>query len=197
MYGLRRTTEPAVLAVALGDLKGHLRVAHSDDDSRLAETYAPAAVAEVENYTNRQLINATWEFSIASFPSSGDPICVPVAPFVSLTSISYVDSDGDAAAIATGSVRTDAGREPAMIRPLHGEAWPASREGEPVVLTYVAGYGTTAESIPADLTKAIWMIVERDYDPPERQVELNAIERAIRSLMESNTYGDAFQEYAA
>lgn len=81
-------------------------------------------------------------------PSFGTYIRPSRAPFVSLTSIEYVDTD-DAPQTLTGA-RVQAGR---IYAPVSG--WPSLAGYSPVTLTYQAGYETT----PADLISAQLLMV--------------------------------------
>lgn len=196
MYGLRRIVEPSVLAVSLDDLKSHLRPPDGEDDHQIYKVLAPAAIAAAERRTGRQFINSTWEFSLDRFPQNCEPIELPISPATGVVAISYTGTDGDSGAVNVESLRVDVAREPATVRPAHGESWPATRAGDSVVVQFTAGYGEAAEDVPSDIRAAILLIVERDYEPPTATASLNALNNSIDSLLEGNSVGDDYIAYA-
>lgn len=128
-----------------------------------------AAIEAVERYCGRALLNQTWRLSIDSFPfcTVGSlptnhflEIVLPRPPLVSISSIQYDDENGDEQTLDTEQYRVTTDREPARIAPAFGATWPTTRcQREAVRITFVAGYGATAASVPEPLRHAVLLIV--------------------------------------
>lgn len=124
--------------------KQHLEY-EDDDRDTLIQQYIDASTAWIEQFTGKLL---TVGEVVEMLPSFGTYIRPSRAPFVSLTSIEYVDTD-DTPQTLTGT-RVQAGR---IYAPVSG--WPSLADYSPVTLTYQAGYETT----PADLISAQLLLV--------------------------------------
>ena len=152
--------------VTLQEAKDHLRVDTTDDDA-LIRALITAAREYAERRQRRTLLTTTKTVKYDSFP---DVIRPPEPPLASVTSIAYVDEDGDSQTLSAALYDVDTDTEPGRITPAYGETWPATRgQIDAVTLTYVAGYGD-AESVP-ELTKAgIKLILADLYENRESYV---------------------------
>ena len=165
-FGLQQTTGPAAVAVSLSDAKNWLRVTNSDDDTLIA-ALVERATQFVENETRRQLINATWVMKLDTFPH-GSFIDFPVSPLVSVTSIAYLDGNGDSQTLAASVYGVDTTQDPGRIFLKSGQEWPSTLDqANAVTVTAVAGYGTAASDIPAALVHAGLMLVAHFYEHRE------------------------------
>lgn len=154
------TTEP----VSLTEARLHLRV-DANEDSVLIESLIKAATNQAQIFTHRQFINATWKLILDGFPTE---IVVPRPPLSSVTSIQYVDTAGATQTLATAGYQVDTDTEPGRIREAYGQQWPSTRdEMGAVTVTYVAGYGATATSVPEDIKAAIKLLVAHWYENRE------------------------------
>jgi uncharacterized phiE125 gp8 family phage protein len=154
MKALVRTTEPAIPVVTTEEVKLYGRITSSALNSMLSDLVV-SATDEVEKTTNRALITQTWKYVIGGFES----ICVklPKAPLQSITSIRYVDANGNLQDLDSSLYQVSTLIEPGEIRLKPGCMWPVLGVGyaEPVTITYVVGYGNTAESVPKRIRQAI------------------------------------------
>jgi uncharacterized phiE125 gp8 family phage protein len=98
----------AVISVA--DLKEHLRVDHSDEDT-LIEAYRDAAIKWVEDYCNTRLGDVTAVYHMDAFHTT----TIPVAPVSAISSVTYLDQAGDSQTLGTGYYWFDLKRQPARI----------------------------------------------------------------------------------
>jgi len=161
--GLTLTTNPAVEPVSVEELKMHLRVTHAEDDAYIREA-ATAAREWCERYTGQQFIAATYTLKMDEFPCG--PIYLPRPPLSSVTSVSYVDSDGDSQTLATSKYDVDDsdGERVGSIAEAYNEYWPSTRdEVNSVTVVYVAGYGTGPSDVPSGIRHAIKLIVTDMY----------------------------------
>ncbi len=146
--GLTRTSNPANEPLSTAEAKSHLRVDTSDEDTYIASLVA-AAREEAERVSWRALITQTWRLTLDRFPTGDAAIVVPRPPLQSVTSIQYVDENGDTQTVVSSAYDVDTNREPGRIVPAFGESWPSTRrEAEAVTIVFVAGYGDDATDIP-------------------------------------------------
>lgn len=164
---LTRTVQPSIEPVTLAEALAHLR-----EDSGAADDYITslivAARTDCENRTERTLITSTWAVKLDEFP---DTIELPRRNILSVTSVVYVDMDG---ATQTLAANTDylVDLDDARIAPAYGKSWPASRDQfNAVTVTYTAGYGATAASVPATLKQWIMLAVADMYSHRNRSGE--------------------------
>jgi uncharacterized phiE125 gp8 family phage protein len=154
-------TAPTVEPLTIADAKTHLRFVETVEDA-LIVAQIRAARSEAETYTARALLSQTWKASYDAFPSDAGPIVLPKPPLISVTSVQYVDLDGVAQTwssalyavyqFATGHPHAQAG----YLAPIYGGSYPSTRViPEAVRVTFVAGYGTRADQVPAAIAAAI------------------------------------------
>ena len=94
MYRLLITSEPSSEPVTLTEMKAHLRVDHSLDDTELNSKISEARKA-VEGRTNRAFFTQTRALYFDYFNHAENKILLPGAPVASITSVVYVDVNGD------------------------------------------------------------------------------------------------------
>lgn len=164
---LTRTADAATEPVTLVEAKAHLRVTGIDDDT-LIGTLITTARQFVENFTNRALITQTWEWRLDRFyPWT---LIVPMAPLASVTSIQYVDGNGDTQTLALTEYTVDAKSDPARITPAYGKSWPATRYHiNAVTITFTAGYGT-ASAVPSPIKQALLLVLAEMYERREAAI---------------------------
>lgn len=121
---------------------------------------------QVEAFTHRQLITATWDAYLDSFPKKN---FIPL-PFGQLQSIApgaftYTDSGGTVTTmVATTDYLLDIASEPGRIVLPYGLSWPSftAYPVNPIGIRFVCGYGLAAD-VPAGIKTAIKMMVADLY----------------------------------
>lgn len=159
--GLKRTSNLAA-GVSLARAKKHLELsggADSHHDSQVSSLVL-AATKVVEDRTGRALVSQTWEMTLDRFPLTGPRrIVLPRPPLSSVSSITYVDSDGASQTLSSSNYRVSTHREPGTVEESYDTTWPTTRDiQEAVKVTFVAGYANL-ESVPEALKQAILLIV--------------------------------------
>lgn len=156
-----RITPPAEMPVTLDEAKAHL-VDYAGDDDALITGMIAAATDHLDGYSGilgRCIVSQQWRQDFASW----SPLRLPF-PNVSAVSVTYLDVDGVAQAVAAADHRLiDAVRGPEIFfRP--GWAAPALEHGAhgPVQITFTAGYGAAAD-VPASIKAAILLHVGSLY----------------------------------
>ena len=164
-------TVPTVEPVTLEQMKAHSRIDDFDDDA-LIDLQITAARRWVENFTHRALITQTYTYKIDSFPNSTTTVIeLPGGNTQSVTSIAYLDTNGDSQTWASANYITDLTSQPGLIGLAFNIAWPSIREWSlPITITYVAGYGDAPADVPAELQAAIKLVASELHENREESV---------------------------
>ena len=173
MPTLKLQTAPAELPLSLAETKAHLRVDDTSSDDLISRLIG-AAVSHVdgaEGWLGRALISQTWELALDAFPTTEKrEIVVPLPPLQSITSITYVDTNGATQTLSTDvyDLVGDGGKQPARIVEAHGETWPSTRsQREAVTVRFVAGYGDTASDVPEAIRHGLLLMIGHLYEHRE------------------------------
>jgi len=170
-YTLRLTVAPGIEPVTLDEAKAHIRQSGNADDALLTRIIS-AARSYVETETGRALITQTFEATFGEWPtvfnsdieSSEYGSIVPSAQRVPAIEIVKLPFGSVSGITAAGEAWTDF----TAIKTARGvRIKPTSTipDGE-IVVTFTAGYGSTAALVPSDLSYAILMLVATLYDNP-------------------------------
>jgi len=156
-------TPPAIAPVALEDMKAHLRVTSSAENSTIAGCVS-VATAEIEAMLGAGLITQTGVLRVAPFGAA--PFELPVFPVQSIESIECILSDGSSAQIDPLDFELWDTGEAALLRV---KAWPGAIEVRPdaIKITLVVGYGDAAEDIPAPLVHAVKLLAAHRFEHRE------------------------------
>lgn len=174
-------TAPTELPVSRAEIKDHLR-ANVDDTAQddLIDGLIASAVDEAESYTWRRFCTQTWDIYFDGFPPGGECFEVPLPPLQSVTSITYVDTDGVSTVLSSALYQVDTSAEPAVIRSAYNETWPVTRDQtlQVVKVRCVVGY-TTVAKIPKTIIQAIKIIAGRLYGPVTEDVVVGTITATV------------------
>jgi uncharacterized phiE125 gp8 family phage protein len=149
-------TAPAAEPVSLADVKLHLRVDSTAEDDLIAGLIT-AARDYLEAFTRRAIPRQTWDWKLDAFPC-GSEFYLPKAPCASVTSITYIDTDGTSQTLATSVYDTDLPTGP-MARAgrvflKYQQVWPQTRSiPNAVTVRFVAGYADSATDPYPDMLK--------------------------------------------
>ena len=152
-------TVPAQEPVGLEEMKDWARIDDADNDATISGNIV-AARRWVETFTQRALITQTYTYKIDRFPGPITTVIeLPGGNTQSVTSIAYLDTNGDSQTWTASDYIVDATSEPALIGLAYNVAWPSIREWDlPVTITYPAGYGDDPGDVPEELRTAIKII---------------------------------------
>lgn len=154
---------PTAPVITLTQAKLWLRVDHGEEDE-LIEGLVDAARQHVERRTRRQIGEQSWRLRLNGFT---DPVCVPLHPLRSITSIASTDALGASTTLASSAYRLVPGIGDSRIRPALATSWPAATT---VTIEVVAGYGGDMP-VPAPLMQAIRLLFAHYYE--NRQAAVN------------------------
>jgi len=171
-HSLELVTPPAVEPISLQEARDHLRAIEDTagtEDAVIAELITSARMLfdGRDGYLGRQLITATWDLTLDEFPV-GVFFDLPLAPVQSVTSITYLDVDGNEQTLATSqyALGKDLTNRPRVWLTFDGE-WPSTRDiQEAVTVRFVAGYGLQ-QDVPAPIRSAIKLMIGHGYENRE------------------------------
>jgi len=146
---IRLITPPAVQPLTLDEVKLHLRVDNTDEDS-LITGYIDATTSWVDGeygFLGRALVTQTWELVLDTFPLH--EIKIPLPPLQSVDSIRYDDPAGAEQLMTVDQYYVDNVSEPAWIVPATA-GWPTNvlNAVNAVRVRFIAGYDPTTDSPP-------------------------------------------------
>jgi uncharacterized phiE125 gp8 family phage protein len=174
MYQPVRISGPLMEAVALHELKAHLRVDFTDDDDYI--TAAGWAAREyIESRTGRTLFETTWEIVADQFPPGGCGLLLPMAaPLLSVTTIKYTDSGGAVTTWGSSNYLVNTDALPGIVTPVYGGTWPdyTSAPTGSVRVRYVAGLSLAASPLIYPDETLLWpirMLVSGIYENRESE----------------------------
>lgn len=167
------------------------------DDDALISSLIVAARQDAEKITWRALVTQSWRMVVDRFPSpqrgfgnvgwygpdwgtvpgpilmaspegrTGFEFFLPKPPLVSVTSITYVDTNGATQTLASDQYLVDSVSEPGRVTPAYGTLWPATRDQiNAVTVSFTCGYGSAA-AVPEGIKRWIRMRVSTLYENRE------------------------------
>lgn len=168
--GLSVTVQPGVEPVSVAQAKRHLNVDHSEDDTYIS-TVIEAARQWCEQRTRRAFITQTQALTLQRFPISGFPICLPNPPLISITSVSYIDTDEVVQTWDASNYSARVDSLPGELRPGYNVLYPnAINTYNAVTVTFTCGYGTSGSDVPAFIRQAILILIAEMYENRENSV---------------------------
>ncbi len=169
----RRTGAPAALPLTLPECLAHLRAdADGGPNDQYVSSLIPVAVAACEERINRTLISTPWRLQLDTFPAGGE-IALRMGSVISVQSVTYKDAAGVVQTLSLSAFVLDGDSLPARLVPAVGGAWPATQDGaiNAVTVTYTAGFGATAEAVPAPIRHWLLLAVAEMYETRSASAE--------------------------
>lgn len=210
-FGLQLVSGPVAEPVTLERAKLHLRVDFNDDDELITGLITAAREA-TESMMNRVIFDQAFLLTLDQFPCAPSvntypagthgaltmfsaffswySIKVPRSKLKSVTSITYVDTDGSTKTLDSALYNVDANGEPGRIVPRNGQSWPYPDSYVPgsVKVTFVAGSygdGTDITKCPASIAQAMLLLIGHWYANREAASEkpLTNLPLAVDALL--------------
>ena len=168
-------TAPTVEPVTLDEVKAYAKVDGTDDDSLLTLLIATARRL-AEQYTGRAFLTQTWLLTQDSFTSYAEDVPpagvylapsptaisdlqtvhLPRQPVQSVESVKVTDPAGAQTIVPAATYWLDPANADLALR--QGQSWPGNlRDAAAVAIMFKAGYGDTADKVPADIRQAVLM----------------------------------------
>lgn len=160
---IERITAPSVDPITLAEVKAHLRVDHSHEDTLIAGVLS-AAVAHFDGLgvLGRAIITQDWA---QWFRKSSEWVRLDMGKFQSLVSVEYYDSDNVLQTATLSDYETSKHGDFVLVGPARNASWPTTYDRQDAIkVTYRAGYGDTADDVPASVRHAILLTVGHWYE---------------------------------
>ena len=179
-------TAPAVEPLTLAEAKLYLRVDSTTENSLITGMIVSARQM-VETYTRRALATQTWDFRYPWFMDTRRPLIVPKAPLQSVTSVTYLDEDGNSQTLGASNyaVRTFSGavagrgyvelKDDVSLPSVYTDAI------MPVTVRAVCGYGVAVD-VPDGLKMAIYLMLGDLYE--QRQETMMSVSSKTKTTTE-------------
>lgn len=198
---LTLTVAPTSEPVTLAEAKDHVRRDDSDDDALIAGLIT-AARQYAETAQKRQLMPATYELRLDSFPTMspasrswvGPTIFLPMPRLIAVSSIAYVNQSGTLVTLDPSSYTVDSASSPGRITPVYWQTWPNFRPTVGCVrVTYTAGYADAAH-VPETTKLAMKLLIGHWYKNREsNSLDVGGpMELAVASLLAVDSVGSYF-----
>lgn len=207
---LTMVTGPPAEPITLSDAKNFLRVDSTQDDT-LIPSIITAARMVCETVCNRTFVQTTWMQSQDRFPYAipinyfpfytlermpnqlWGRITLPQPPIQSVTSIVYIDPNGDQQTLDPSLYQVEVpGNGVGTITPAYGTIFPATRlQLDAVQVTFVSGYDNTGTLTPECAKMAIRMMINHLYNnrTPVRDVAMVEVPWTVRALLAPLQWG--------
>jgi len=193
MRALRQTLKmvkgPADLPVSAQDVKADLGIGADETiHDRKIETLIQAATAFVsgpDGVLGKALINQTWKLSVIDHDRYGH-VYLPLTPVVSVTGISVYNSTETLQVLDVATFDLFGDEDRAYIRPKAGVSWPGLYDRpDAIMVTYVAGFGASPESIPENIKQAIRLLCCHWFENREASVPgaINVLPMGVDALL--------------
>lgn len=198
---------PAVEPVSVDELRAHLRLDSTADDTYLADLITGAREF-VEGETRRALVEQTWALFLDRIPQrdvmgwwdgvregaitmeSARSIELPISPLVSVDHVKYYSDDNVATVWPSTNYHVDTASKPGRLSLRTSGVWPVfTRPTNGLEIQYKAGHGSQAGDVPAALRQAIKIIAADWYENRE-----SVIIGTISSRVE-NSVGAILEKY--
>lgn len=202
---------PAILTAAaaasydLTELKAHIRVTGTDDDTILGRL-AVLATERLQQYLSRVFVNESYTWTLDSFGQSRDElddfwfsqspigtpspqiIDLPFAPLVTVDEIRYLDTSETQITLASSAYRVDTSR--GRLSPSTAQSfWPATAALTGAVeIDFTAGYGAGHANVPARLKQGIYTLTGHYYENRESTAAFSLSDVELNSLVDLNDF---------
>lgn len=187
---LRLVTPATVEPVTLAQANFHLRLTTDATDvtaqpeDTLVAALITAARQSAEEYLNRAIAEATYEYRGASFD-----MAIPMAPVQSIVSLKYVDTAGALQTVLAPAYELAGTPAEPLIRAAYGTSWPSDVRGQDdsIRLQFVAGY-SAGNPLPKPIYQAVLLMVGHLFENREDSTALQLRELPMGAKFLLNPY---------
>ena len=150
------------LVVSLDDAKRQLRLEDSTHYDPHIRVMIGSVCDHIERLYSVAILTQTVTETHSAFPMlSTEPLYMHIKPGVSVTSVSYIDSDGATQTFSSSNYETKTNSRGLFIIPKVTSEWPTDLAVRPdaVTVVYQAGFGATAANVPSSMKMAILNVI--------------------------------------
>lgn len=157
------TNGTETLPVELANVKEHLKIAGTDEDTYITNLIRTATDL-AEKITGRDFINKTYEAYLDCFPCDGVKLEIRKSKLQSITSLEYY-KDGVLTTFASESYATTNTPYYSEVFLNNGYSYPTTdTRPQAAKITFVAGYGETADDVPQGIKQGLYMVIAGLYE---------------------------------
>jgi uncharacterized phiE125 gp8 family phage protein len=165
---VERVTAPVIEPISLAQAKLFLRVEHTLEDSLITQ-FISAAREAAEQIMGKSLITQSQRLYVTGVKDAD--LCLPRAPVQSIQTIAAEDDSGSRKTLDSSTYRLLSGRNIVQFNAL-----PSANT---LIVTYVAGYGDTPETVPNLIRQGILNHVAALYETRESGATMTDVVRAF------------------
>ncbi len=159
---LMMRTGPLGEPVTLEEVKTHLRLDGASEDALLASLILTSRL-HIEAALGLALISQGWRLVLDKWPRDG-VVSLPIAPVRSIEEIRVRDADGTPTVVPVEEYDLASAGRPQRIVYL-GNGWPVpGRRVAGIEIDLAAGYGATADDVPAPIRQALLLLIAHWYE---------------------------------
>ena len=206
MSGVTIVTGESVDVVTTAQIKSNLRISSSDSthDTQI-EICRDASISVAKEYLQKSLMQRTLKLSLDNIPFSDRvlpntegittgpfleyrqrSVNLPFSPLVSVTHVKTFDDSDNATTMASSRYFVDTASDYGRVVLRTGETWDDMlRVANAIEITYVAGYGSVATSVPAGIRQGIIVLASHFFENPEMVIKgqnISVIPTLVNSL---------------
>ena len=206
MSGVTIVTGESVDVVTTAQIKSNLRISSSDSthDTQI-EICRAASISVAKEYLQKSLMQRTLKLSLDNIPFSDSvlpntegittgpfleyrqrSVNLPFSPLVSVTHVKTFDDSDNATTMASSRYFVDTASDYGRVVLRTGETWDDMlRVANAIEITYVAGYGSVATSVPAGIRQGIIVLASHFFENPEMVIKgqnISVIPTLVNSL---------------
>lgn len=181
-YTLAGTVTPTTYPISLDEAKEHLRITLTDEDDYIT-SLIEAATQWCEAYENRVYVPR----NVAECFNDFSDLTLRDNPVQSISSITYIDDNGDSQTLSTDVYGLDDASCPAYVYLKYGQSWPTVyNRPNAVTVNYTAGYSDISGRVKA----AVQLMLAHLYEHREAssEVNLNNIPLGVKSLLSDRVF---------
>jgi uncharacterized phiE125 gp8 family phage protein len=185
LYDLTQSVAPTAAVLSPADMRAHLRLDSTDQDTLLAGLIG-AATLSCESEAAVQCVTATWKMHLPGW--WGDSLELPRSPLQAVASVEYVDAAGDTQTLASSNYQVVTEALVGRIHAADGASFPTLGDvAQAVTITFTAGWGAAASSVPDDVRHFIKLLAAHWYAHAEPVTVMGAapapVPDTLRRLM--------------
>lgn len=178
-------TLPSIEPVTVNEVKVFARIDGIDEDD-LLEGFIKTIRSKVELYLGQSIITQTIRLSMDQWNSN--VIELPMSPLISVTSVQTLDEDDTATTYSSSYyyIITDSMPGKLIIKKSIQPPINTSRLYGGFRITYTAGYGSIASSVPQEIKDAIMVGVTKLYETRDFTTPLPPKSRNILDMFRTD-----------
>ncbi len=178
------TSGPAIEPISVAEAKAHLRIDGDSEDVLLGSLILTSRL-HIEAALGLALIAQGWRLVLDRWPKGGE-LRIPLRPIAAVSEIRVLDTEGTPSVVAAAGYIADGESSPPRIVATASGLPQPGRIASGIEIDLVAGYGASAEDVPAPIRHALLLLVAHWYehrDPVEIGSSGAAIPEAVSRLL--------------